>query len=79
VILTTNNKNVSTVTELMKILSLRLQALSMALNRVGINLSVRNIFNQEVYAYTTFGGLMAISREYTIRPRNVLASVYLRF
>jgi hypothetical protein len=43
------------------------------------NLSVRNIFNQEVYAYTTYGGLMAISKEYTIRPRNVLASVYFRF
>jgi outer membrane receptor protein involved in Fe transport len=43
------------------------------------NLSVRNILNQDVYAYTTFGGLIAISREYTIRPRNVLASVYFRF
>ena len=43
------------------------------------NLSVRNIFNQDVYAYTTYGGLTAMRKEYIIRPRNVMASVFFRF
>jgi len=42
-------------------------------------LSVRNIFDQDVYAYTTYSGLRAINQEYTIRPRNVMASVFFRF
>ena len=42
-------------------------------------MSLRNAFNQNVYAFNAIGGLMAMSKEYTIRPRNVLASVYFRF
>lgn len=43
------------------------------------NLSVRNIFNQHIYAYTIYNGLSEVSKEYNIRPRNVMASVFLRF
>ena len=43
------------------------------------NVSVRNIFNQDVYAYTTYSGLREMRREYIIRPRNVMASVFFRF
>lgn len=44
-----------------------------------VNVSVRNIFNQNTYAYTVYDGLTAMSREYRIRPRNVKASVFFRF
>lgn len=43
------------------------------------NLLVRNIFNQSVYSYTGYDGLTSISKEYHIRPRNVIASVFFRF
>ena len=41
--------------------------------------SVRNIFDQDVYTFTTYSVLRAINQEYVIRPRNVLASVFFRF
>ncbi len=44
-----------------------------------LNLSVTNIFNQRIYAYTLFDGLTSMVREYRIRPRNFLASVFFRF
>ncbi|SEA01510.1 Outer membrane receptor proteins, mostly Fe transport [Porphyromonadaceae bacterium KH3R12] len=44
-----------------------------------LNLSVKNIFNQHLYAYTVYNGLTAMSREYKIRPRNVMAGVFFRF
>ena len=43
------------------------------------NLSVKNIFNQNTYAYTVYDGLTEMSREYRIRPRNVMAGVFFRF
>lgn len=43
------------------------------------NLSVKNIFNQNTYAYTVYDGLTELSREYRIRPRNVIAGVFFRF
>ncbi len=43
------------------------------------NLLVRNIFNQSVYSYTSYDGLTSMSREYQIRPRNMVASVFFRF
>ena len=43
------------------------------------NLLVRNIFNQSAYSYTSYDGLTSMSREYQIRPRNVVASVFFRF
>lgn len=43
------------------------------------NFQVKNIFNQTVYAYTAYDGLTSMSREYTIRPRNVMASIFFRF
>lgn len=43
------------------------------------NLSLKNIFNQNTYAYTIYDGLTAISREYRIRPRNVMVGVFFRF
>lgn len=44
-----------------------------------LNLSVKNIFNQNTYSYTMYDGLTSISKEYKIRPRNFLASVFFRF
>lgn len=44
-----------------------------------VNLLVKNIFNQKVYAYTTYDGLTEISKEYKIRPRNVMVNVFFRF
>ena len=44
-----------------------------------VNVSVKNIFNQNTYAYTLYDGLTAMSREYRIRPRNVMAGVFFRF
>lgn len=44
-----------------------------------LNLSVKNIFDQQVYAYTVYDGLTSMSREYRIRPRNVMAGVFFRF
>ncbi|MFW6369965.1 MAG: hypothetical protein ACOC10_02030, partial [Bacteroidota bacterium] len=44
-------------------------------NGFEFNVSVRNIFNQDVYAFTTYSGLREMRREYVIRPRNVMTSV----
>lgn len=44
-----------------------------------LNLSVKNIFNQNRYRYTVYDGLTNMSKEYEIRPRNFLASVFFRF
>lgn len=44
-----------------------------------LNLSVKNIFNQDEYSYTVYDGLTSMSKEYKIRPRNFLASVFFRF
>lgn len=43
------------------------------------NLLIKNIFNQKEYAYNSYDGLMLMNREYTIRPCNVLASIFFRF
>ncbi|MEG1403299.1 carboxypeptidase-like regulatory domain-containing protein [Bacteroides sp.] len=44
-----------------------------------LNLSAKNIFNQDEYSYTVYDGLTSMSKEYKIRPRNFLASVFFRF
>lgn len=44
-----------------------------------LNFSVRNIFNQNKYRYTRYDGLTSMSKEYKIRPRNFLVSVFFRF
>lgn len=44
-----------------------------------LNLLLKNIFNQDLYAYTTYDGLTAMSKEYRIRPRSVMANVFFRF
>ncbi|MEG2483782.1 MAG: hypothetical protein RSA80_10110, partial [Lachnospiraceae bacterium] len=44
-----------------------------------LNLSVKNIFNQDKYGYTVYDGLTSMNKEYKIRPRNFLASVFFRF
>ena len=44
-----------------------------------LNLSVKNLFDQNLYAYTLYDGLTSMSREYRIRGRNVMASVFFRF
>ena len=44
-----------------------------------LNLQVKNLFGQNVYAYTVYDGLTSMSREYRIRGRNVMASVFFRF
>lgn len=44
-----------------------------------LNLLVKNLFDQQKYAYTTYDGLTSMSKEYRIRPRNVMASLFFRF
>lgn len=44
-----------------------------------LNLSVKNIFNQDEYSYNVYDGLTSMSKEYKIRSRNFLASVFFRF
>lgn len=44
-----------------------------------LNLSVKNIFNQNKYSYTVYDSLTSMNKEYKIRPRNFLASVFFRF
>lgn len=44
-----------------------------------LNLSVKNIFNQNKYSYTVYDNLTSMNKEYKIRPRNFLASVFFRF
>lgn len=42
-------------------------------------IDARNVFNQKSYAYTSYSNLIAIDREYTIRSRNIIASVFFHF
>ena len=44
-----------------------------------LNILAKNIFNQRVYAYSIHDGITAMSREYQIRPRNVMMGVFFRF
>ncbi len=43
------------------------------------NLSLKNIFNQNVYAYTYYDNLTSVNREFRIRTRNVMTSLFFRF
>lgn len=43
------------------------------------NLMAKNIFNKNVYDYNSYDGVTLISREYNIRPRNIIASIFFRF
>lgn len=43
------------------------------------NLQVKNLFGQNVYAYTVYDGLTSMSREYRIRPRNIMVGMFFRF
>lgn len=36
----------------------------------------RNFFNQKTYAYTAYSDLVSFQKEYTIRPRNIIASIF---
>lgn len=44
-----------------------------------LNVQVKNLFDQSIYAYTVYDGLTSMNREYRIRGRNVMASVFFRF
>ena len=44
-----------------------------------LNLSVKNIFNQNRYSYTIYDDLTSMNKEHKIRPRNFLASMFFRF
>lgn len=39
----------------------------------------RNVFNQSTYAYTAYSDLITLRKEYAIRPRNIIASIFLHF
>jgi hypothetical protein len=43
------------------------------------NFLIKNIFNQNTYSYTTFDRLSEMNREFKIRPRNIIASIYFKF
>lgn len=44
-----------------------------------LNILAKNIFNQNVYSYSTYDGVTIMSREYRIRPRNIMMGVFFRF
>ena len=44
-----------------------------------LSLQLRNLLNEERYAYTLYSGLSCSYSEYLIRPRNLLLSVYYKF
>lgn len=39
----------------------------------------RNLFNEKTYAYTAYSDLVSFQKEYTIRPRNIIASIFFHF
>lgn len=43
------------------------------------SVEARNVFNHKTYAYITYSDLLAVGKEYTIRPRNIIASVFFHF
>lgn len=48
-------------------------------SRLRLSLSARNLFDRHDYRYTTFGTLSKTDRVFSIRPRNILATLQLRF
>lgn len=38
-----------------------------------------NLFNQKTYAYTAYSDLVSFQKEHTIRPRNIIASIFFHF
>jgi hypothetical protein len=48
-------------------------------SRWELNLSAKNIFNQKEYSYSIYDELTRVNKEYDIRPRILLASVFFRF
>lgn len=44
-----------------------------------LTLEARNIFNKKTYTYTSYSNLITYNKEYTIRPRNVIVSIFLHF
>ena len=44
-----------------------------------ISISALNLFNQRTYGYTSYSGLTRISKEYQLRGRSVLASIFFHF
>lgn len=43
------------------------------------SIEARNLFNQRSYAYKSTSELTVFQKQYTIRPRNILATVFLHF
>ncbi len=48
-------------------------------NRWELNLSAKNILNQKDYSYSIYNELTRVDKEYVIRPRTLLASIFFRF
>ncbi len=48
-------------------------------NRWELNLSAKNIFNQKDYSYSIYNELTRVDKEYAIRPRTLLTSIFFRF
>lgn len=49
------------------------------LENLELSASVTNLLNRQTYSYTIYSGLSSVSRQYAIRPRNLLAGVYWAF
>ncbi len=46
---------------------------------VEVSLTALNLFNQQTYAYTAYSGLTRMSKEYQLRGRTILASLFFHF
>lgn len=44
-----------------------------------LNFAAKNIFDQKRYTYTIYDALTRVDKEYIIRPRTIMASVFFRF
>lgn len=44
-----------------------------------LNASVTNLLNRKTYSYTIYSGLSSVSRQYAIRPRNIMTGIYWAF
>lgn len=47
--------------------------------KMEISLSASNLLNAKTYSYVVYIGLSSVSRQYTIRPLNLLCTLFLRF
>lgn len=48
-------------------------------NGMELNLATLNLFNQQIYGYTVYSGFTRLSKEYQLRNRTILMSIFFHF